>query len=158
MKILFLDIDGVLNSSRTAVIHGTKPDGTLTGLGYPHDLSLKSMRKFDPIAIGLIRQLCYETNCKIVLSSTWRISFAVEECTKAFNLPFIDKTPKVLFGRRGLEIQEWLEKHSDILKYAIVDDDSDMLESQLPYFVKVDGTEGLSYKNYQSLKEILMEK
>jgi hypothetical protein len=158
MKILFLDIDGVLNSSRTATIHGTKPDGTLTGLGYPTNFSIRNMRKFDPVAIGLIRQLCYESGCQIVLSSTWRITFTVEESRKAFNLPIIDKTPRILFASRGGEIKEWLDTHSNIMKYTIVDDDSDMLESQLPYFVKVDSANGLSYQNYKQLKQLLMEK
>ena len=44
-KIVFLDIDGVLTSTRTCVAHG----------GYPFDFDAKDMAQFDYTAIALVR-------------------------------------------------------------------------------------------------------
>ncbi len=35
---------------------------------------------------------------------------------------------------RGHEIQAWLMEHPEVTKYAILDDDTEMLEHQLPNF------------------------
>ena len=145
MKILFLDIDGVINSIRSAVAFG----------GYPWDVKPESIKLFDPVAITLIRKLCDKTGCKIVLASVWRHSVGHEALKLAIDLPMIDSTPIVHMGSsRGEEIAKWLEKNI-VKKYAIVDDDTNMLENQLPYFVKVDSKNGLSYENYLALLNLL---
>ncbi|HXP50984.1 MAG TPA: HAD domain-containing protein [Bacteroidia bacterium] len=147
MKVLFLDIDGVINSNRTCYAFG----------GYPHELDPASMKMFDPVAIRLIQLLCEETGAVVVLSSTWRMHFTCEEIGKAFGLPVLDKTI-VLNDRdriRGDEIKEWLDRHPEVTKYANVDDNSDMLADQLFCFVKTDDRDGLSLDNYLSLKFLL---
>lgn len=144
MKVLFLDIDGVLNSHRTAIAHG----------GFPHGFSPEQMQKFDHAAIGLIRKVCEETGAVIVLSSSWRILHAVDECATGLDLPIIDRTPS-LTGNRGQEIAAWLAEHSSVIIYAIVDDDSDMLESQRTQFVQTSHEEGLSWQDYQCLLRVL---
>jgi len=54
--------------------------------------------------------------------------------------------------RRGLEIQEWLNRHPLISDYIIIDDDSDMLKSQLSHFIHIkDGAEGFSSDNYMQI-------
>jgi hypothetical protein len=143
-KVLFLDIDGVLNSHRTA--YATK--------GFPHGFDDAQKQKFDWIAVGLIRRLCEETNTSIVLSSSWRIIHTVHECANGLDLPIFDATPR-LCGIRGDEIQEWLNRHPEVEQYAIVDDDSDMLESQKDHFVQTSHADGLSYAGYQALHRIL---
>ncbi len=152
MKILFLDINGVLNSVRSAVALGG------------HSYRKKYHEKFDKIAVALIRKLCNSTSTKICLSSIWRIGYTVETLPNLANtldLPIIDKTPKFLDrirqrSFRGTEIQAWLDRHLEVTKYAIVDDDdSDMLVSQKPFLVHTDNYEGLSYKNYEQLFKIL---
>lgn len=157
MKVLFLDIDGVLNSVRSAIALG----------GYPHPNRdeqaselIRSEDRFDLVAVGLIRMLCQKTDTKIVLSSTWRYSYQTLEDIldfgKKLDLPIICKTPIIHLSRaRGREIDKWLQDHPDVTKFAIVDDDSDMLPEQLPSFVKTDYYEGLSYQNYLQLLEIL---
>lgn len=145
MKILFLDIDGVLNSVRSATALG----------GYP--LPDRRKNKFDKVAVQLIRILCVKTNSVICLSSTWRHYVNLETFSKQMKLPILYKTPVKLSSNRGEEIDMWL-KENKVDKYAIVDDDSDILKEQLPYFVKVDGRNGLSYENYKKLFELLEEK
>lgn len=143
MKVLFLDIDGVLNSLSSSIAFD----------GYPHDFSQKGMAKFDMVAVGLVRKLCEECDVSIVLSSTWRMYSPVSDAASALNLPIFDKTP-VLNGIRGLEIKDWLDKHPEVTHYAILDDDSDMLSEQKEFFVKTSFKDGMSIKNYSQLKRI----
>jgi hypothetical protein len=145
-KVLFLDIDGVLNSARSCYARG----------GFPHDFSEDGFKKFDHIAIDLIQRLCEKTGAKIVLSSTWRILHTVLECADGLSLPIFDRT-KMLNGPRGKEIKEWLDRHPEVTKYAIVDDDSDMLPEQKPFFVQTSFNDGLSMGNFTALKNLLLD-
>jgi hypothetical protein len=144
MKVLFLDIDGVLNSQRTVV----------ACKGFPHSFDGHDRDKFDWIAVGLIRKLCDETGASICLSSSWRIIHSVHECANALDLPIFDRTPS-LNGPRGMEINAWLSEHPEVTTYAIVDDLSDMLPDQLPNFVQTSEKNGLSIENWADLKRIL---
>ncbi len=146
MKILFLDIDGVICSIRSAVAFG----------GYPWKVDKSNIDKFDIVAINLIRKICEETDTKIILSSIWRLSEGYEALSKSLNLPMIGQTPSLhLSRRRGEEINQWLLEHPEISQYVIVDDDTDMLENQLSHFVKVDSRNGLSFENYDQILRIL---
>jgi hypothetical protein len=51
------------------------------------------------------------------------------------------------FGMRGEEIQQWLDKNPEVEDYAILDDDSDMLPEQMDKFYHCDGYFGLSPKH-----------
>jgi hypothetical protein len=145
-KILFLDIDGVLNSRRSCVATGN----------FPIDLSSKSILHFDWIAINLIKKICKDTKAKIVLSSTWRNICPKEDFIRFFRLPIIDITPRYLSSIRGEEISMWLrENNHKVEKYVIIDDSSDILKSQEPFFVKVNEEEGFSYKNYLDVLKLL---
>ncbi|WP_416048973.1 HAD domain-containing protein [Cupriavidus basilensis] len=144
MKVLFLDIDGVLNSRRTLIAHN----------GLPHGFTPDDMGMFDHAAIGLVRDLCKHSGAVVVLSSAWRTHHLVEEVAVGLGLPVIDRTPS-LAGNRGQEIAAWLAEHSAVMVYAIVDDNSDMLESQRAHFVQTSEEEGLSYRDYVALKRIL---
>ena len=145
-KIIFLDIDGVLNSTKTSFAFK----------GYPFDLSVAELRKFDTTAIAAIRKLCSVGDIGIVLSSSWRLHFSCFEISNAFDLPVFDCTPTRLSNRkRGYEIKEWLDEHSEIEKYCIVDDCPDMLDDQLLNFVQTDEDNGLSWSNILHISEIL---
>jgi len=149
MKILFLDIDGVLNSIRSAVSLG----------GYPWGVKEEDIKLFDQVAIQLIKRLCEKTDCQIVLSSVWRLSIGHKKLAEALFLPIVDSTPCLhMSGARGQEIKAYLGNHPEVTCYAIVDDDSDMLDEQLPYFIKTDRVNGLSYENYEQLLKLLKEK
>jgi hypothetical protein len=72
----------------------------------------------------------------VVLSSSWReVAKRRAEVDKRV-LPCFDVTP--IFDEaddvRGCEIQAWLELHPEVDRYAILDDDTDFLEHQLPNF------------------------
>ncbi len=145
-KIIFLDIDGVLNSSRSAKALD----------GYPFSLKPSCMAKFDMVAVGLIRLLCKETGAKICISSTWRRSNLWSDIGNALDLPVVGATP-VMNSARGNEIQKWMRSNF-VQTAVIIDDDNDMLAIQKGYFVHVDGREGFSHENFEHAKHILGEK
>ena len=118
-KIIFLDIDGVLN-----VI----PQGF-------DDYGAKFHKHFEDNLKWIIEQ----TEAKIVVSSTWRfrgLKIMKEMWSKrglAGNV--IDVTPDIDICERGKEIQKWLDSN-EVDSYVIIDDDTDMLESQMDNFVR----------------------
>lgn len=142
VKILFLDIDGVLNSRRSQMAFG----------GYPHDFSDMSM--FDPVAVALIRRLCRVTQCSAVLSSDWRYTTTAHAAANALDIPIMDATPR-LNGTRGMEINAWLADHPEVTRYAIVDDIAQFLPEQQRFFVKTDDAFGLTLRDYSDLASIL---
>ena len=121
MKIIFLDIDGVVNCSDTKErFHG------LVGV--------------EQEKIKLIKQIVDATGAKLVLSSTWRVGWFYEETGTHLNdfqewqylkeefakqdLFFFDYTPLHKNRHRGTEIQMWLDKWEDeIDAYVVIDDD-----------------------------------
>ena len=155
MRVIFLDIDGVLNSGRTARAF----QGSVL------------MRQLDPVAVGMLRNVVEKSGAEIVLSSTWRLSENWREetarCLCGAGWPvdgrldsiFLDRTPKYLGINtvRGDEIQKWLEDNPEYDDYIIIDDDSDMLESQMDRFINVDYQIGLSVDNWNRICEIWPE-
>ena len=137
MKIIFLDIDGVLNVRR----QGRDRFGSL----------------FHAEFMGGLKHIIDNTGAKIVISSSWRFNGLAEmkEMWVHRNLPgeVIDITPFTaqyengegasFMDRceRGCEIREWL-KSNPCDDYVIVDDDIDILPSQIDRFVKCSGSDG----------------
>lgn len=145
MKILFLDIDGVLNSGRSEMAFD----------GYPHSFRPGCMARFDQVAIGLIRRLCRETDTAICLSSDWRYDCTAHDAANAFDLPIMDVTPINVTGTRAMEIAAWLAQHPEVNVYAIVDDILDLDDVHGQRWVLTDGVMGLSLANYSALRRLL---
>lgn len=135
MKILFLDVDGVLNH------YGSK---SLLAISKPK--------------LRLLRRVVNESGCYIVVSSTWRkLDHTRRRLIKRLGysrLSVYDWTTvkQIKIGqKRGDEIQIWLDDHPSITNYVIVDDDSDFLPHQMPRFVKTDGNMGLTDANVDAI-------
>jgi hypothetical protein len=133
IKVLFLDCDGVINSEECMTRGLFKTD-------FP----------VDPYMAFLVGKIQLDTDCKVVLSSSWRHHEpSVEKLNKQL-VPIFDKTPSLpLLGgaemcERGKEIKAWLDEHPEVKKYAILDDDSDMLPEQLPNFFKTTWKKGIT--------------
>lgn len=156
MNVLFLDIDGVLNSRKFFM------EGTNDTEDYPFNtIDLKSLK--------LLSKFVSSNNLEIVLSSSWRVIHSLKEINEfflgyGFCKPIIDKTPRIWWSKeeryrfeRGNEIKTWLNDHSkNVSKFVIFDDDND-LESYLKYHVWVHPYLGLSELNLRQAKEILNE-
>lgn len=143
LRVIFLDIDGVLNSYRTYVAFG----------GFPHDLVPEHRQRFDEISISLLRNLCLAENISIVVSSSWRAKFKWQEIGEVLGLPAIGETPS-LATLRGEEIAAWLVNHPEVEQYAILDDRDEMLPKQSAHFVHTNAKEGISYGNFVHLCHI----
>jgi hypothetical protein len=113
MKLLFLDVDGVLNNLEVlSASRGSDP------LGESH--------------LKLLKILVAVTGCDIVLSSTWRLFPESMDILKiAFEehgIPvWIDTTPELRTGRRADEILKWIESNVTVPAVAVgIDDDEDI--------------------------------
>jgi hypothetical protein len=138
MKILFLDIDGVLNSSDYY-----RKGRILSKTMWNHHIN-----QIDPEAVKYLNEIVEKSGCKIVISSTWRKSdseYAIAEMLRqrGFKYPesVVDRTP-VLNHERGQEIKAWWSEHPEVTEIVILDDDVDM-EPLMDKLVFVNFLQGL---------------
>jgi hypothetical protein len=106
MKILFLDIDGVLNTHKSIGQFGVD--------------------FIDRAMVILVARIVQVTGAKIVLSSTWRVddkdrALVVRELAQ-HGLELHDCTPVLAIGDRCDEIAAWLSNNSHVQRFAILDD------------------------------------
>jgi len=161
-KVIFLDIDGVLN---TKDWHCRMTKDT------PHD---EFGFAFDPIAVSNLAHIIDETGAVIVISSSWKFH-GVTKLRKMWeirNLPgtILDITPNTVSDEmllnanldemelgvcRGNEIKEWLSKHKgEVSNYVIIDDFDDLLPEQENHTVLTDSLIGITEKD--AMKAIMI--
>ena len=126
MKVLFLDIDGVVNKQEN--FDRSKDPGP-----YP----------IDSYCAFLVGRIQLQTGCEVVLSSSWRHHPEGVQNVSERVVRLLDKTP-YLPGIRGDEVQAWLDKYPEFDKYAILDDDMDFYVYQAPHFFKTRFEDGLT--------------
>jgi hypothetical protein len=114
MKVIFLDIDGVLNCD-----HTTNPRK------FPYVVDKKLLARF--------KKLLSRTGAKVVLSSSWRLDPVGLLAAKHWGVPFIDVAPDMPKKTRRDEVLTWLSKHPNVIRYTIIDDEDDELDA-LPLF------------------------
>ena len=131
MKVLFLDIDGVVNRATTTQVH-------------------RGFLGIDPLLAGFVRRIKEDTGCELVLSSTWRqvVDGRAEVDRKVAKT--YDETPSLESGIRGDEIQAWLDAHPEVTRYAIVDDIDSWFHEGQPVFK----TETMTGLTPQTVREI----
>ena len=178
IRILFLDIDGVLNSEEYAKWCYT--DDGKQYLAEGGDIFV------DRNAVNLIKRLCDEYDVRIVISSSWRDislsatikSFEEYKDLKCLNKYIVGITPKYHSENliRGDEINDFYNniRHFNLrnydkfydrkyfsnknftnVLYCIVDDDTDMLRFQECHFIKIDNRTGITEKDINKVKHIL---
>ena len=159
MKILFLDIDGVLNPGQynKYMIENNLNDFDENG------------SIFDPNAVDNLRLIIDCTNADVIISSTWRYDGLdkMQKLWKDRNMPgkIVGITPHLIItsfeevdskeiwqkrpiGSRGIEIDEWLRLNTNEMlepyTYVIVDDEDDFLLHQASHVVLTDPNFGLT--------------
>ena len=122
MKVIFLDVDGVLNSSDFA-----------DKMREEENVNVFYEDMLDKRAIFRLKRIVDTTGALIVLSSSWRLiersrMAVIDQLQSAAGLQIEDVTPKITISGscRGDEIMSWLIEHPDIERIVILDDDSDM--------------------------------
>ena len=144
MNIIFLDVDGVLNSIKHLKEEYYKNQRPYSGFEYP----------FDSDCMNNLKILVESTNAYLVITSTWR-KFDIGKKILLFELKKYDLDKKVigytniLNTKRGEEIKDFLSKLSCDVNYIILDDDSDF-DDLHKYLIKTDYRYGLTYNNVET--------
>lgn len=176
MKVIFLDIDGVLNSTKSIRRNNKK---YILFNAMMNSLKRRYNDNPDRKAIRYLNKIICETGAEVVLSSTWRLDASYHMIGRFLNCfgfagNMIDSTPHIrsqLNITRGMEISIWLNEYQEkvgkpiplrhkkfyepITNFVILDDDSDMGESLMPFLVKTDNKIGLSYEDACKAIDIL---
>ena len=162
MKIIFLDIDGVLNSELW---------------NKDNEMEINEGKFIDPQKVRCLSRIINETEAKIVLHSGWRFWFDgnimplrkeaeyIVEIFKNYDLNIYDKTPDLTTVEirkskkfsivKAQEILLWLDQHDNIEKYVIFDDlDLNNKETDL-FHIKIDGLRGLTKENVEEAIRML---
>lgn len=131
MKVIFLDIDGVLNTSETFMKRRIE-----------YEKTKKWITEIDLHRVARLKYIINMTGAKIVLSSAWRLmgefsdgeyiskSNLLKELLDifdSFGIKIYDITPYI-DSKRGEEIQSWL-KNKKVESFVIIDDETtDLME------------------------------
>lgn len=137
MKVIFLDLDGVL------VLKKDEEAET-----FDHDCCMR------------LREILTQTQCKLVLSSTWRLfppdvhrMFCMLKPYQITLQDFLGKTP--LRDRREEEIEAFLKKHPEIEQYIVLDDSkAEFGEKFSDHLVLTQATTGIT----QQIMQMCVEK
>lgn len=149
--LLFLDIDGVLNTPASCSIH-------------------RSNESFLPTAVAALLKIQTETGCEVVISSSWRMEDQHRQIAPAFEknglgaiLPHIVGSTPALSVVEGAtredEIEAWLMEHQQLGSFAILDDDRSEFRGELrSRLVLVDDNVGLTAADADKCIQMLRSK
>lgn len=162
MRIIFLDIDGVLNCQLhyASQQFNDYRDAKKTLKKKVKSKEIEQAEYYSSQLckerIGWLNELCKDVDAKVVISSTWR-SHGLEKCERILKengatFEMISVTPHLSSDCvRGNEILKWIKDNEPLVgayydyhDYAIIDDDSDMLLWQRNNFFQTDNYSGLT--------------
>ena len=156
MKVIFLDIDGVIatpTSVRLNYLLGRGPD----------------TQWYDGVALGYVGRLVRETGARVVLSSNWRQDLGSPDPfmqqimdnlyaqLAAVGAPVADTTPVRLGHDRSVEVGAWLDAHP-AEAYVIFDDLAAFEERPgvaAGHLVLIAESDGIRWQHYRAAREIL---
>lgn len=128
MKLIFLDIDGVLNNMNYTIY-----TFEMLGRDKAYQIMKEDLDIFDPISLDLLCKIInlFKNDIKIVLSSTWRLNQRGIDKVKekifnnlGYNVPF-EITSRHEDMIRGYEIEKYLYENDMVnADYIIIDDDT----------------------------------
>lgn len=149
-KVIFLDIDGVLNSEEFFIKRNKAHIQAYKEHGHEEDYD-HLFYDLDPNKIQLLNDVMDNimeyTGCEIVLSSSWRI-FGLERINKVlskvgFKYEVNHQTTRQDMDR-GLQIKKFVDEN-DIKNYLVIDDEAFDIKKYVPnkQFVKTTWRYGL---------------
>lgn len=144
-KILFLDVDGVLNSVESCKFYGT-------------------FERLDPRGVVVLQRIIDTTGAKLVISSTWRLYRGLDGMREVLQhaglrAEVVGITPDLVERRdvrgemdlggfiahpRREEIAAWLAQHPEVTAWCALDDDPDAGPLNL---IRTDDRVGLTEAN-----------
>jgi len=140
MKLIFLDIDGVMNHR-----------------DYMVRSRLHHLQEFCPIAVRNLREIIKRTGAMVVISSTWRKFKDIDKVMFCYDLDqyVVGKTPILEDEIRGKEIQQYIDNSDfEVEQFIIIDDDADM-GALLPRLIQCKGYSGLTDERREEAIEML---
>lgn len=120
MKVIFLDVDGVLNSADW----------------FKKNKGIRGYAKINPKKVALLKEIIDKTNAKIVLSSTWRMLEKTKDededpmysylrdTLRKYGMEICQHTPYI-DQNRPKEIKAWIDNQEseDRIRFVSLDDD-----------------------------------
>ena len=151
MRVIFLDIDGVLNSSE--FMYSEERPNYPARRRWPEE-------HIDPARVELLNQIIARTQAVCVLSSSWRILIKPHELEEVmvgmgFRGKIIDRTGSC--GGRGKEVRDWLLEHPEVESFVILDDDSQDMDPLKDALVRTTWERGLEQEHVEETVRRLME-
>lgn len=149
MKIIFLDIDGVLNSEEFFIHREHTPEAKK---------KWTEQSDIDRNAVELLNKITDATDAKIVISSAWRVGRTKEWLDGFFTGvgvrgKVVDRTAN--FSNERLdEVKDWLEIFPEVEKFIILDDEFDW-GNLSDRFVKTSWKTGLTDYHVEKAIELL---
>ena len=117
MRVLFLDIDGVLNSDPSR--RGGKPTGGILGV--------------DEDNLAVLQEIVRKSGAFVVITSTWKHRWGTPwqpgsmrylmDKLRHYNIEIMGITTEAIPPERGKGIRRWLEYHGPVESWAVLDDD-----------------------------------
>jgi hypothetical protein len=141
MNILFLDIDGVLNSLASVVA---------IGQSYPaKDVQTVTL---DPVAVGLLKAMCKECDFHIYVHSTWsqgRDTQYFQELFEyyGFKATILDRVHDS--DHRVSRIRQAMDHYKP--ERCIILDDDTICDKLGDCFIHVDNRNGLRWEHYEKV-------
>jgi len=165
-KIIFLDIDGVLNSVETAAaIQKITGKRVIPGPVFVEEPFTRENLNWGRIQFDLLRYIVENTKASIVISSAWGEKFWIGQFIDMFNqygwfgAPIVALTPRYMTNR-GQEIDAWFEKMKDLQvyidRYVILDDNDDFSNHQAQHHLVLTNKQvGLTVEDAEKAIKIL---
>lgn len=130
-KVIFLDVDGVLRTYHWEL--ELRQSYESQGIKKSHvDMSTE----LNPSSLDALVHIIKQTDAKIVLSSSWRLSKEhskiIERALIQHEIRIFSKTPRLQSAIRWEEIQYWLQKRPPCQSIIIDDDESAFNEYEAP--------------------------
>lgn len=154
MKIIFLDIDGVLNSRDFL---DSKPWGENSRFSEEVE-----HLQIDIRAVNRLNQIVEKSEAKVVISSSWRFCSSPDRMQEmldkqGFKGEVIGSTPILQPSIRGNEIQAWIDGQSNVENIVIIDDQTDMVHL-MEFLVNTTFADGLLDEHVNESLKILGKK
>jgi hypothetical protein len=157
MKVIFLDIDGVLNSEEF--------------------LKNNHGEAIDRMNVSILKNVIDKTGAVVVMSSAWRLWFddkmmpkegysqSLHDILNEFGIKLFGKTPdfstdeirvnKTFSHVKAKEIKAWIIENESVDKYAVIDDLDLRNEEVNAHLVRTNGQVGITEKDAMRVIDML---
>lgn len=124
MKVIYLDVDGVLNHAETGILQSSGP--IIQQIDMENEQGIADVM-IEPECMDVLNELVERSGAKLILSSSWFHVFGLEKTERILKLgglkhDLMDHTPRKLSSDRHHEISFSLSDYPEITSYVVIDD------------------------------------